>query len=68
MTNQYNQALRQSLPNRGVEIREIPRLEIGGKAVSASEVRRLLEKGDTEAIEDLVPHTTFSFLKTNALL
>lgn len=68
MTDQYNKALRLNLPKQGVELKEIPRLQISGNPVSASEVRRLIEEGDTETIKALVPDTTFNFLKANSLI
>ena len=39
MTNQYNDALKQHLPEKGIALREIPRLEQSGTPVSASAVR-----------------------------
>lgn len=68
MTDQYNEALRLNLPNRNVELKEIPRIEISGRPVSASEVRRLMGKGDIKTIKTLVPDTTFNFLKINGLI
>ena len=68
MTDQYNTALRLNLPKQGVELKEIPRIEISGSPVSASEVRRLIEEGDSKKIRALVPNTTFNFLKTNGYI
>lgn len=62
MTNQYNEALRQYLPERGIELREIPRLEIG-VPVSASAVRKALKDGDWETLHTLVPQTTYTYLR-----
>ena len=42
----------------------IPRLEIEGKAVSASLVRRLYEEKDFAGLSRLVPETTLEYLKT----
>ncbi len=68
MTDQYNKALRSNLPQRGVELKEIQRLEISDSPVSASQVRRLIDIGDAEKIRQLVPKTTFNFLKTNGVI
>ena len=65
MTEQYNRALAEALPPRGVELVEIPRLEQNGIAVSASRVRALLRAGDLAAIESLVPPTTYEYLKNH---
>ncbi len=63
-TNQYNQALKSGLRDSGIEVFEIPRLEINGTVVSASFVRELLESGQTDKVKALVPSTTFEYLKT----
>ena len=63
ITNQYNEALRQYLPQRGIALREIPRLEIG-TPVSASTVRKALKDGDWETLSTLVPQTTYAYLRT----
>lgn len=65
MTNQYNDALRQCLPDRGIEFREIPRLAHAGVPVSASAVRACLHSGDHAALQQLLPETTYEYLKTH---
>jgi [citrate (pro-3S)-lyase] ligase len=62
MTAQYNEALKANLPQRGIAVREIPRLEIG-VPVSASAVREALEKGDDETLRSMLPQTTYNYLK-----
>lgn len=62
MTAQYNEALKANLPQRGIAVREIPRLEIG-IPVSASAVREALEKGDDENLRSMLPQTTYNYLK-----
>lgn len=62
MTNQYNEALRQHLPQKGIELREVPRLEIGNP-VSASAVRKALTDGNWDALRTLVPQTTYDHLQ-----
>lgn len=62
MTAQYNEALKANLPQRGIAVREIPRLEIG-VPVSASAVREALEKGDDETLRSMLPLTTYNYLK-----
>ena len=62
MTNKYNGALKANLPGKGIEVREIPRLEKAGAPVSASAVRKALESNDWEALRSLVPPTTFDHL------
>lgn len=63
MTAQYNRALQSLLPQRGVQVTEIPRFEIADTPVSASHVRTLMAAGQTEAVRTLVPPTTFAYLQ-----
>lgn len=67
-TEKYNRALKASLPEHNVEVIEIPRLEKAGVGVSASEVRRLLDEKNVKKVEELVPKTTFEFLKENGFI
>ena len=54
------------LPEHGIELIEIPRLEAGAPpdAVSASRVRELIKRGDLESVRGLVPETTFEIIET----
>jgi [citrate (pro-3S)-lyase] ligase len=62
-TDVYNEAVLSRLPSAGVAVHVIPRAEVDGRAVSASEVRRKLKAGDLKAVEKLVPLTTFQFIQ-----
>lgn len=62
VTRQYNDTMRQVLPEYGIEFIEIPRAEINGEAISASKVRQMLFDGNLEGIKQLVPETTFKYL------
>ena len=68
MTDQYNRALLQYLPESGIEVQQIPRLEKEGEPISASRVRALLGTGQAEVVARLVPETTFTYLKGRNLL
>ena len=68
MTNQYNQALLQHLPEQGIEVHEIPRVEAGSTPISASYVRSLLGKGEGELLKTLVPETTYAYLEEKNLI
>ncbi len=63
MTGQYNEALKAHLPAKGIRLIEIPRLEKEGIPISASAVRAHLDKEDWDAIQKLVPPTTYHYLK-----
>ena len=68
MTNQYNDALKAHLPGKGITLREIPRLEQQNTPVSASAVRAYLHDGNREALQALLPQTTYEYLKTRGFL
>lgn len=54
----YNSVLANVLPENGIRLQVVPRLEIGGKPVSASEVRRLINQGNIQDAEKLLPGTS----------
>jgi [citrate (pro-3S)-lyase] ligase len=62
MTNQYNEALKRYLPEAGIQLKEVERLQQGGIPVSASAVRERMAAGDREALKQLVPQTTWEYL------
>ena len=68
MTNQYNQALLATLPEKGIEVRQIARLEQQTLPVSASAVRAAMKAGDTQTLQQLVPDTTFRYLQEHQLI
>lgn len=64
VTMQYNQYMKKLLPEYGIEFEEIPRKQAeDGTVISASTVRKLLQDGNWEGIERLVPRSTFAFLQ-----
>lgn len=62
MTQQYNDALTAHLPQRGITVHQIPRLEIG-TPVSATAVRKALAAGDWQTLADFLPKTTYDYLR-----
>ena len=68
MTDQYNQALLANLPQRGIDLKLIPRLELEGVPVSASAVRSHLQNGEYDALKQLLPETTYEYLKSHDLM
>ncbi len=64
VTSAYNRALARILPRHGLELVELPRVELDGAAVSASEVRSALKAGDLERACRLVPATTGDWLRS----
>lgn len=63
LTEQYNEILKTQLPARGIGVEEISRLALESTPISASAVRAALAAGDWQAVQSLVPHTTFAYLK-----
>ena len=61
VTSAYNRAMAERLPQRGIELVELPRLERGGTAISATAVRELLQAGRWQEIRPLVPDATFDY-------
>lgn len=68
MTNQYNNALREFLPKKGISFHEINRLEQADTPVSASGVRAALEAKEFDKLKALVTHTTYTYLETIGFL
>lgn len=62
VTRQYNQAMKQILPEYGIEFIEIPRVEQSGEPVSASLVRKYLKEKNWVEILKLVPESTYEYL------
>ena len=68
MTNQYNDALKAQLPGKGIQLREIPRLEQGSVPVSASRVRQCIAEGDLEALTELLPESSMRYITDHNLI
>lgn len=62
VTNVYNNALQETLPQYGIELKVIDRKEKDGDVISASRVRKLLQEKEFERIKKLVPKSTYEFL------
>ena len=68
MTDRYNAALKGNLPQKGIDVIEIPRLTLADTPISASAVRAAMAKGDHETLKKLVPQTTYDYLRKEAYL
>ena len=62
LTRNYNTAMKELLPKRGIEVVEILRKEIHGDPISASKARTLLAEGDFWGAAELVPPTTLPYM------
>ena len=65
VTSQYNDALAAALPEKGIALRQIPRLELEKTPVSASAVRKHLQHSEYAALKSLLPATTYEYLKSH---
>lgn len=63
-THYYNVSLAHEL-GPDIDVITIPRLEVDGKVISATEVRQLIKDGDLAGLKKLVPPTTEKFIKDN---
>ncbi|MDR2137712.1 MAG: [citrate (pro-3S)-lyase] ligase [Synergistaceae bacterium] len=64
VTNIYNETMKRLLPQHGIAVEELDRMQIDGAPVSASRVRALLAKGDIESARGLVPLCTWRYLNS----
>ena len=62
VTGIYNSLLSSLLPENGIEVRILKRLEKDGRPVSASEVRNSLKEGKLEAASSLLPPSSAAYL------
>lgn len=62
LTRNYNAAMKSILPQHGIEVIELSRVEKDGKPLSASVVRKMLAAGDLCKVNDMVPSTTLPYL------
>jgi len=63
VTRQYNKAIQETLPQYGVKFVEFERITNNDTAISASVVRKLLDKKDWSRIRDFVPDVTYKYLR-----
>lgn len=61
VTALYNETMVRRLPELGIDCRVVPRLEAGGRPISASTVRQALHDGRPEDIRSLVPESTWRY-------
>ena len=64
-TQQYNEQMKEILPNFGIKFTVIPRKEFDNKVISASVVREKIKNNDKHDLDKFVPATTLDFLLKN---
>lgn len=65
-TRYYNMSLVHQL-EPDIKVRILPRYQVEGKVVTGTQVRRDIQAGKLQELEDLVPPTTYVFIKNNLL-
>lgn len=65
MTKSYNEGMKKILPIHGIEIVEVERHIMKGRAVSASEVRTEIRKNNIEGIKNIVCKEVYDYLISN---
>lgn len=65
ITKQYNEKMRQILPQYGIDFVEIPRCQWDGSAISAKKVRELFMKECFNQLINYVPFSTLAYLWEN---
>ena len=64
VTSVYNSVLSEELPKAGIELEVIPRVEYNSKPISASDVRLAVKNEDWSFLENVLPPSTVSYLKS----
>ena len=62
LTAAYNTQMKHYLTAWGLEVVELQRAETGGRAISASYVRQLLQEGDYHSVKQIVPESTWQWI------
>ncbi len=65
VTRQYNEGMKRVLPKYGVELVEIPRLEMFNEVVSASRVRKHLLERNYDKMYELMPKEAADYILKN---
>ena len=63
VTRQYNEQMAKLLPQMGVTFVEVERKMSDGEYISASRVRKAIKDGRVDDIKDLVPKSTFEYIR-----
>lgn len=66
LTDVYNDTLKKIMPQYGISLCQIDRLQVGGKAISASRVREYIKSGNMDELKELLPEVTMEFLHSDA--
>ena len=65
-TSAYNQVMSEVLAEHAIQWMEVPRIQSGSAAISATRVRAAILANDTASLPTLVPPSTLEFLRSSA--
>lgn len=68
VTRQYNEEMKEKLPEHGVKVVEIPRKSMGETIISASMVRKYYREGNWSKLQQMLPKVTLQFLESRPLI
>lgn len=63
VTRLYNESMASQLPGMGIAFREVPRLKVDGRTVSAGAVRKAIRENRLPDAADMLPETTLSYFE-----
>lgn len=66
VTGLYNQIMSKELPDAGIDCIIVPRKELNGTPISASTVRKYIQRKNFDALGELVPNSTLKYFKSSA--
>ena len=61
VTSLYNEVMARELPAKGIDCTVVPRLELGGRVVSASAVRQAIHDEALDSVADMLPESTYRY-------
>ncbi len=68
VTGRYNETVNKVMPDYGITVKVVERLETEKESISAKSVRALIEQQNEEGLKALIPDSTMEYLKRKGFL
>lgn len=68
VTSRYNDQMKDILPQNGIELIVIPRMESNGTIISATDGRKYIAEKDIDKMVDIFPQSTIQYLEERKLI
>ena len=68
VTGRYNETVSKVMPDYGITVKVVERLETEKESISAKSVRALIEQQNEEGLKALIPDSTMEYLKRKGFL